>query len=238
MKIIIIDDDASFAKLLERRLRVFLPEMALQYAKNLAEARKLMSEPDQRPDLVIIDEHLPDGRGADFIGEGWFREIAVLSVSSDEAPEIPGSALGAGATYFLGKRSISEPLFKPLVQGVLERNRLQREVSDLKVKTAVMDSIKTLLHTLKHEINNPLGAVLGGAFLMRQLPGATDEQKEAANLVENSGKRIKHVLDQLSEAVEMSAGLETVSKASQVVYHVPGDAPWEQSNPKNPPKKN
>lgn len=224
-KILIIDDDTSFRKLLEMRLRSIMSDAEFTVFDNLTSAREFISQqPSLGFDLVVLDEHLPDGRGIEFLGEGWFRDLAVLSVSSDEAPEIPGSAMQAGASFFLGKRHISDPLFKPLVLGILQRNRLQRELMTARIKAASIESVKTLVSTLRHEINNPLGAVLGAAFLMGKIGAPTPEQKEAAQLVESSGKRIKHVLDQLCQAIE----LEEVTKANQRVYHIPGDAPWEE----------
>ena len=94
----------------------------------------------------------------------------------------------------------------------------------IKNNTIVLDTVKTLVGTLRHEINNPLGAVLGAAYLLRHSENATQDQKEAADLVESSGKRIKYVLDQLCKAIAVDA----VNKANHKVFHIPGDEPWEQ----------
>ena len=225
LRILIVDDDSSFKKILQMRLKSFMPQMQVTALSSLAEARTHLGEQSaQSYDLVILDEHLPDGRGVELLQENWFVDMAVLSVSSDNAPEIPGATLSAGATFFLSKVSISEPLFRPLVLGIIDRNKLQRELSRVKINQAVMDTIKTLVSTLRHEINNPLGAVLGAAYLMRVQNSATAEQQQAAELVESSGKRIKHVLDQLCEAV----AVEPVTKGRHKVFHIPGDKPWEE----------
>jgi len=150
--------------------------------------------------------------------------LAVLCVSSDTSPEIPGATLKAGATYFLNKVQISEPLFEPLVRGILDRNQLQRELSQAKIDAAVIDTVRTLVSTLRHEINNPLGAVLGAAYLLRKDGEAAPEQARAAELVEVSGRRISHVLEQLCKAVSV----EKVSKAQQEVFQIPGDEEWEK----------
>ncbi len=223
-KILIIDDDVSFKKILQLRLKSFMPDMQVQSFEDLSSARKFLQEKGLADvDLVILDQHLPDGRGIDLLNEGWFSQKAVLSVSSDTAPEIPGALVQAGATFFLSKTSISEPLFKPLVLGLIDRNKIQRELEEIRLRTAVVDNIKTLVNTLRHEINNPLGAVIGAAYLLRNQQSASPEQKEAAELVESSGKRIKHVLDQLCEAI----ALDPVTKAKQKVFHIPGDKRWD-----------
>ena len=223
---LIIDDDGNFKRLLELRLKSFLPELSITYFNNLAAARDfLKTNKDNSFDIVFLDEHLPDGRGVEFLGEGWFSDLAVLSVSSDTAPEIPGAALQAGAAYFLSKVNVSEPLFKPLVLGIIDRNKIQRDLNRVKIDSVIVDTVRTMVGTLRHEINNPLGAVLGAAYLLRNHSSATPEQKEAAELVESSGKRIKHVLDELCKAVLV----EPVTKAHQKVFHIPGDKPWDDS---------
>jgi len=68
----------------------------------------------------------------------------------------------------------------------------------------------------------PLGAVMGAAYVLSRSETASPEQKEAAGLVDTSSKRIKHVLDQICEAVEM----KPVMKARHKVFHIPGDKPW------------
>ncbi|RMG41921.1 MAG: response regulator [Candidatus Dadabacteria bacterium] len=228
-QVLIIDDDIGFKKLLERKLRSFIKDMEVTSFEDLASAREYLTGCDVRNfSLVILDQHLPDGKGLDFLAEGWFENLAVLSVSSDDAPEIPGQSLMAGATFFLNKSQISEPLFEPLIKGIVERNRLQHQVDQLKIDNAIMETVKTLVGTLRHEINNPLGAVLGAAYILNTSENASKEQKEAAQLVESSGKRIKHVLDELCKAMQ----LEPVKKADQTVFHIPGDAPWQESTSK------
>lgn len=226
MRVLVIEDDNLFFKILEIRLKSILPHMELQRFDTLEAARNFFkSLPDQEQlpfDLVVLDEHLPDGRGIDLLAEGWFRHLAVLSVSSDDAPEIPGGVMQAGATYFLDKVQVNQPLFGSLIRGIMDRNKLQRELNRHLVSEAKMEAIRMLVGTLLHEINNPLGVVLNGASLIRNAPGVSSEQIQAAALVEASGRRIKHVLSNLLRA----ESLEEVSKADQIIFQVPGDEPW------------
>ena len=224
-KVLVIDDDESYKRIIELRLKSFLNPLEITWLNRIEKAKQFLEENQSvQFDLVILDQHLPDGRGLDLLQEGWFKNLAVLSMSSDDAPDIPGDSLRAGATFFLGKSQSSQPLFQPLVLGIIDRNRLQKKLEKAKIDQAVIDTVKTLVLTLKHEINNPLGAVLGAAYLLRNNPGANEEQRQAAELVESSGKRIKHVMEQLAEAIDV----ETVNKANQKVFHIPGDKPWDE----------
>jgi signal transduction histidine kinase len=128
----------------------------------------------------------------------------------------------AGALHFLKKRQVSEPLFIPLVEAILERKKLESALITAKLKEQKMNTIRLLLATLRHEINNPLGAVLGGAYLIRAGGTLDADQIEAIKLIEASGNRIKDVMKRICEA----ADLEEVVKANEPIYQIPGDAPW------------
>lgn len=223
--VLLIEDDLQFKKLLELRIKSFLTDVNFTHCGTIASAKNLLgSNPDVFFDLVVLDQNLPDGKGLAMYESGLLDGRAVLAMSSDDNPEIPGANLKAGAAFFLSKTKLAEPLVRPLVLAIIERGKLERQLKDAQIQVAVMESMRTLVSTLRHEINNPLGAVLGGAFLLKNSPNATKEQREAAELVEQSGKRIKHVLEQIIKA----GALEEVEKASTKVYQIPGDKSWEK----------
>jgi DNA-binding NarL/FixJ family response regulator len=225
INILIIDDDDNFRNILTKRIKFFMPNSNFTEFSRIAVAEEFLNkETKEKWDLVILDEQLPDGRGYDLLVKGYFTDLAVITISSDKDPKTPGRVMSAGASFFLDKLSIKEDLFEPLIKGIIDRNRIQKELTKSKLEQHKIDTVKTLVGTLRHEINNPLGAVLGGAYLIKQSESSTPDQVEAARLVEDSGKRIKYVLDQLCKAIE----LDSIAKANQKVFHIPGDAPWEE----------
>lgn len=221
--VLLLDDSADFTKLVGLRLRSFIPDLVLITCSTIAAARqRLTATPAVVPDLVILDHHLPDGIGLELMREERLQGLAVLAVSSDPHPELPGDSMRAGVTYFLPKDRVRDASFRPLVLGLIDRNRVQREVQELRRSAVVVETVRTLVGTLRHEINNPLGAVMGGAFILKSGAVSEQERAHAAKLVEESARRIKHVLDQLSTAV----ALEQVVKAEHTVFQVPGDTDW------------
>lgn len=223
--VLIIDDDSSFKHLVELRLKKMFPDLAVTAFENLREARNFLISSKINFDLVLLDQHLPDGRGLELLKEGALNDLAVLAVSSDDNPQIPGATIQAGAAYFLNKMHVSEALFEPLVRGIIDRNRLSRELTQAKMDSAKMDTVRTLVSTLRHEINNPLGAVMGAVYLVKTDASITPDQKQAAEIIEESSKRIKHVLKELCDA----ALVESVDKSNEKVFQVPGDNPWVKS---------
>lgn len=221
--IVLVDDDESFRTILRKRLESILAGSTFQEFGTLGKVRDTLKIGGPTIDLVVLDQHLPDGNGIELLNEGYFNDAAVLAVSSDHDPSIPGGVIGAGAAFFLSKKNVADSLFAPLVHGLIDRAGLNRQLVALKLETATLNTVKTLVSTLRHEINNPLGGVLGGAYLLKNREGASEDEKRAAEIVEQSGQRIKHVLDELCNTIS----LEPVTKGGQEVFHIPGDKKWE-----------
>ena len=223
--VLIIEDDLNFKKLLEIRLKHIIPTLEIHHVATIQSASTFLeASTEKHIDLVVLDQHLPDGLGVKLLTDGHLAGRSVLSVSSDDNPDIPAANIKAGAAFFLSKTQVSQPLFKPLIHAIIERGHFERSLKQAQVQVAVSESVKTLVDTLRHEINNPLGAVLGGAFLIKCNPDANAQQIEAAELIEESGKRIKYVLEQIVSASEQTA----ISKADTKVFHIPGDKPWQK----------
>ena len=81
------------------RLIVTCAGARLRRAETLATARSHLD--CYRPDLMIVDLGLPDGRGEDLIAELAAQGLPVLGLSGD--PEGRDRALDSGATSFLEK---------------------------------------------------------------------------------------------------------------------------------------
>ena len=223
LDVLIVDDDHKFAKLVEIRLLNWRIDLKITHVSSLNAARDLLKDKELEFSLVVLDQHLPDGMGHELADHPGLNSAAILAVSADASPDLPAQAVEAGAKHFLGKRQISEPLFIPLVRALLSRKRIEAELMTAKIKESRMDTIKTLLGTLRHEINNPLGAVLGGAFILKSKGKLANEQNDALRLIEESGRRITEVINSLCEAAE----LEEVTKGQEQVFQVPGDPTWE-----------
>lgn len=224
-KILVVEDDESFLKIVDIRLRSWRQDVDIVHACSIREARRILDRSKEGFHVAIVDQNLPDGKGSEIIDHQALRESTVLAVSSDDSPELPGATVKAGAHHFLHKRQVTEPLFVPLLDALVTRKDLERQLFSTRLKQSRLETIRTLLSTLRHEINNPLGAVLGGTYILRSSGKFASEHADTIRLIEASGNRIKHVLSQLCETAE----LETVKKANEDMFHIPGDAPWEDA---------
>ena len=123
-KILIVDDEASVSRTLERILKRIQQECLLAFSAE--EARRIMKE--ETFDLILCDNRLPGESGMDLIGHVFseYPETAVIMVSGVEDPDVVEKALELGAYGYIVKP------FKPSeviinVSSALRRQRLETE---------------------------------------------------------------------------------------------------------------
>lgn len=103
VKILLIEDDDAHAELIERAFLISERQIGVNRARTLCEAREWLAQ--QRPDLVIADLRLPDGRGVEIVpshdDEGRIYPVIVMTSYGDE--KIAVEALKAGALDYVVK---------------------------------------------------------------------------------------------------------------------------------------
>lgn len=168
-KILIIDDEPSNVRLLERMLDLF---GGLEYRTTTDPREAVSMFAEFQPDLVLTDLHMPhiDGYGLmeqlrQLIPEGSFLPIVVLT--ADITAETRRKALATGASDF-----ITKPLDTTEVQ-LRIRNLLENRFLNLKLEEQVLQRTIELEHALeqlratqnqvvKQERLSALGTMAGG----------------------------------------------------------------------------
>lgn len=102
--------------------------------------KDLLEKTDIQFTLAVLDQHLPDGRGLELIDHPKLNTAAILAVSSDNTPELPGNTVKAGAQHFLSKRQVSEPLF-PTTNRPSWRKKIE-ELVQARIKNSRYQSIQ------------------------------------------------------------------------------------------------
>ena len=99
----------------------------LHVAGDLAAARAWLAT--ERPDLVLLDRHLPDGDGLELIGtirgDARLKDVPILLVSASVLPRDQSAAMDAGCDGFLAKPVRVKPLIDE-VRRLLDRGALSR----------------------------------------------------------------------------------------------------------------
>ena len=112
IKILIIEDEADICYLLTGILSK--NNLHASHVATLASAKKLLSS--QHTDILIIDNHLPDGFGVDFISQVKKEDphTKVVMITAHDTKEDKLKAFKEGADYFIGKPFTTETVLNTI----------------------------------------------------------------------------------------------------------------------------
>ena len=105
LRVMVVDDHWMMVQALQLALSREAGIEVVATAGSVDEA--VASVPDARPDVLLVDYHLPDGTGADAVRRLQLPGVKVVFLSADRSDEAMMAALEAGACGYLVK---SEPL--------------------------------------------------------------------------------------------------------------------------------
>jgi DNA-binding NarL/FixJ family response regulator len=118
--VLIVEDDATFRKMLKSILLSRFPSMVVNEAPEGTEAWKKISS--ARPDLIFMDIRLPGENGLILTRKikELYPDIAVIILTNHDSPEYREGAYDSGAEYFLSKGSTKPSEIVELVKSLTE----------------------------------------------------------------------------------------------------------------------
>ncbi len=98
---LIIDDENDICFLLSNILRN--DQLKVKYVHSINEGKAALKH--HEPNILFLDNHLPDGFGVDFIRyiKNTFPAIKIVMVTAHDTPEDRKKALLEGADHFISK---------------------------------------------------------------------------------------------------------------------------------------
>lgn len=211
-KVLIADDEPAIALNLSGLLE--LEGYEVMVATGGPEALALLSS--YHPDIVVTDLSMPEVTGLDLIHycTTQLLDTAVILMTGYWSLESAVSALRLGAYDYVLK-PCEPPLLLAAVARAAERRDLVRELEQRRR----LDAVTQMALTISHEVNNPLGVMLGLVQLHLDVPSDSSPLPEAlrADLqtIESHIRRISEVLRNLAslqKLVTTDAGLGDGSK--------------------------
>lgn len=98
---LIVEDDTDICYLVTGILKQ--KKMVSSFVNTLADAKKSLEK--DIPDILILDNHLPDGLGVEFITflKENYPTTGIIMITAHDTGSDRLNALNKGADYFLGK---------------------------------------------------------------------------------------------------------------------------------------
>ncbi|MEP6675611.1 MAG: response regulator [Ferruginibacter sp.] len=114
MKALIIDDEIDICYLLSNILKH--KNLQPNYVNSLSEAKIALQK--EVPAIIFLDNHLPDGRGMDFIShiKRTYPTAKIVMITAHDNAEDRSRALEVGADSFIGKPFTRDIIYKTLEQ--------------------------------------------------------------------------------------------------------------------------
>lgn len=100
-KILIVDDEMDICYFLSRNLQK--RNLATNIVHTLADAEKTIRE--EKPSILLLDNHLPDGYGINFIAKAKdiYPALSVVMITAHDSMHDRSKAYSNGADFFLSK---------------------------------------------------------------------------------------------------------------------------------------
>jgi DNA-binding NtrC family response regulator len=114
LKALIIDDEIDICYLLSNILKH--KNLQPDYVNSLSEATAALLK--EVPQIIFLDNHLPDGRGMDYISQikKKYPSIKVIMITAHDNAEDRTRAMKEGADSFIGKPFTRDIIYKAIDQ--------------------------------------------------------------------------------------------------------------------------
>ena len=108
LKILIAEDEGDICFLLNLMLKK--DNVEIEHVNTISQAKIFLKE--EKPDVIILDNKLPDGHGSDYIREVKKNnpEVKVIMISGHSNHSDKEKALKQGADFFIGKPFTKEQM--------------------------------------------------------------------------------------------------------------------------------
>lgn len=221
VKLLLVEDDPGHIELILRGFESTAHPFDIQTASSLSEARAKIS--GQKPNIVIADYILPDGKGDELLALGM-QEFPIVVMTSHGNEQVAVEVLKKGAMDYVVKSS--EMLFDmPHVANrvleawghLLARKRAEKDRKELEEKlrrAERMESLGVMACGIAHDLNNTLGPIImlpelireDVKFLARQISAESTELKgfvrsieaDLTVIEESSRRAVKTIKDLLT----------------------------------------
>lgn len=224
LRILLIEDDKSFALLITRVLKKLGSKHSIRHVVRLKDA---IQELTQRTfDIVLTDLTLPDAVRLEAVEQ--IREhspsIPLIVLTMLESTDLISSAVQIGAQDFIVKDTVTPPLLERSIQNAVERQEmvaekaqliatLQEQQETLNQKNIKLKQLVETTHrfadNVSHEFRTPLTVIREYAALVREglLGQVSQQQTEFMDVIVYRVDDLNRMVDDMLDSSKLEAGI-------------------------------
>lgn len=206
ISILIVEDDEGDQHVIKHMLRRSGLRCSFEVVSTLREAQLALGQ--STFDCVLLDWHLPDGLGRDFL-QNVPHTLPVVLLTGAEEDVFPGDAFSWGIHDYLSKNDLTPSLLARVLRYALIRQE-SRKLDERIVHSERLRLVGRVASGLAHEINNPLAWLVSNlSWLESQHSLARDASEDSVELdVEDASE----ALEMLRECVHAMARIQNTSR--------------------------
>jgi len=200
--ILIIEDNPNDRLLYKRMLEKNEQEFVLYETDNVADGLEVCRK--QLVDCILLDYHLPDGDGIDFLKSCKTNELkampAIVMVTGEGNEQIAVEAMKLGALDYVTKSAISDGFFVQNILNAIERAQLKQEIKKYQRELEKScDAMSEFTHTVSHDLKAPLRRINQYCDLLQEDLGDQlgEDGKEYIYRISVNTKRLQRLVDDL-----------------------------------------
>jgi len=165
IRVLLVDDDIIFVKLIHAVLEQFRQRTFLLIWKDSVESALIEISQNKEIDIVLTDYYFPTSNGLEFCLQldQMERSIPIIFLTGTRDFKLAVEAMKLGVEDFLLKENLDEAHLPRTILSILDRVHLRRHKQAVEKRLAMAENraqaIRELVVTVCHEFNNPLAAV-------------------------------------------------------------------------------
>jgi FixJ family two-component response regulator len=205
ISVLLVDDDISFAKIVQHLLQQFQSrDFKLIWKESVEDALQEVKQ-NSTIDLILTDYVFPGSSGLEFCLQlnQMNSEIPIVFVTATRDFKLAIEAMKLGVEDFLIKEDLAESLLPRTIINVLDRARMHKQIKAVEKRMLIAEkraeAIRELVVTVCHEFNNPLAAIKISADLIRRHDLSDDDRtvlkefEESFQKIESEVKRLRDI---------------------------------------------
>jgi len=154
-------------------------------------------------DVILLDYSLPDIDGLEVLKELRGVDLPVVMITGHGDEQVAVEAMKGGAYDYVVKSGMYFLVVPEVARRAVEAHRTSKRLKEELIQAQRREAIVQTAIAVNHEINNPLGVILGNAeLLLSQLKDSDEGVVRKLRIIEEQCLKIKEITRRLANLTD------------------------------------